>query len=450
MRAFEVVSKRLIGEAAWVAAGQIVSAVAIIASIRIMTELLSPSEFGQLALLLGVSMLAMGLTATPIHQALMRYYADWSRAGRTAALRRVGGRLVARFVLLGSVIIVVGWLVVSARLDGAWFTGLLIAALLIVDTTRLFELSLLNAARRQRGAAFIYAGDAWARPITAIAAVSAFGSSANAVLAGYIAGSALVVVVMHLAMRLEGAGVDKPDPTDTPAAEMPAVTGTDAHLAAAMRRYALPLVPLAIFGWISGVGDRYLIGGMLSLETAGLYVAAYAIASRPFLMLAGIIELTIRPILYNAIAAGDPTQTARVKRTWITITGVGAVFGILGFLFLSHQVGGLLLASEYRAAIDLMPWIAVGYALYTLSNVFSRFCYAFDDTKAVLLLTVAGAVIGIAVLLPAIHFVGLWGAAAAVPVRFGIELALSTIMARRAERTFIARAASNALARGYP
>jgi len=431
--------QRLLREGAWVAAGQILSAIGALVSIRIMTELLAPREFGQLTLLLGVAALALGLSANPSLQAIMRYYPDWSNADNIGTLRRVGARMIARFVGVAAILLAGGWLAAGHLIGGAWFTGLLIASVLIIDSVRSFELTLLNAARRQRDAAMIYTADAWSRPLMAIAAVFVFGPNANAALAGYILGSGLVVATAVLTIRPEKIG-----------REAWASRGEQhRELARTISRYALPLAPLAIFGWISGVGDRYVIGGMMSLEAAGLYAAAYGLASRPFLMLASIVEMTMRPSLYNAIAANDLPHTARAKRTWVLLVSAGAAAGVLAFYLLSNVVGNLLLGAEYRLATALMPVVALGYALYVVSNVFSRFCYAFDDTRAVLILTVAGSIAGLAVLVPAIHFAGLWGAAAAVPIRFGLELALSKFLAQRAEQAFRARSANKVVAAAW-
>lgn len=419
---------RILRDGAWVAGGQIASAVAALVSVRIMTELLAPEEFGRLALLVGAAALALGLTANPRLQALMRYYPDAAREGRVAVLRAVGVRLIAPLVALAAAILSGVWIAAGPWLGDAWFTGVLVAVLLVVDCLRSLELALFNAARRQRAAAPIYAADAWSRPLMAIVCVFAFGSSAEAALAGYIAGSAAVVLAMRLWMRLEGVGGrDAPEDTDG---------GGTAELAASIRRYAWPLAPLAIFGWLSGVGDRYVIAGMLSLHDAGLYAAAYGLASRPFLMLAGVVELTMRPVLQNAVAAKDAALVARTKKAWILTMTAGAAFGVVCFMLLSDWVGHLLLAEQYRSATALMPWIALGYALYNMAIVYTRFCYAFDDTRAVLMLTVVGAVIGLAVLFPAVAIHALLGAAAAVPLRFGVELVVAAFLARRAEHVF--------------
>lgn len=423
-----LLGRRIVRDGAWVAVGQVFSAVAALVSIRIMTELLAPEEFGKLTLLVGIAALALGLTANPRLQALIRYYPDAMREGRVGVLRATGLRLIWPLVALAVAVLAGAWVVAAPWLGGAWYTGLLVAMLFVTDFLRSLELSLFNAARRQRDASLIYVADAWSRPLMAAVAVLALGPNADAALAGYIAGSALVVLAMRAAMRLEGSF----ERHIHPAGDSPGMT----DLASSIRRYALPLAPIAIFGWLSGMGDRYVIAGLLSLEDAGLYAAAYGLASRPFLMLGGVVELTMRPVLQNAVAAGNTPLIARAKATWLLIMAASAAFGVLSFVLLSDWLGHLLLAPQYRTATALMPWIALGYALYVVSNVFSRLCYVFDDTKAVLWLTVAGSMIGVLILVPAIGVGGLAGAAVATALRFGIEMALSVPLSMRAERRF--------------
>ena len=64
------------------ASGQVLSALAALVSIRIMTELLPPEEFGRLTLLLGAAALALGLAATPRLQGCLQ---SRTRAGSQRA-----------------------------------------------------------------------------------------------------------------------------------------------------------------------------------------------------------------------------------------------------------------------------------------------------------------------------------------------------------------------------
>jgi O-antigen/teichoic acid export membrane protein len=418
--------RRIVRDGAWVAFGQVGSAVAALASIRIVTELISPEEFGRLTLLVGMAALALGLAANPRLQALIRYYPEARQEGRTHALRIAGFRLIWPLALLAAGVLAGGLGLSSRWIGGAWYTGILVAALFATDCLRSFELALFNAARRQRAAALVYAADAWSRPLMAMAAVSAFGSSGEAALAGYTAGSALVVIAMRAWLRCEGRGKGNED--DARRAER------GEALCLAIRRYALPLAPIALFGWLSGVGDRYVIAGLLSLEDAGIYAAAYGLASRPFLMLAGVVELTMRPVLQEAAASGNIPLIGRAKRSWLLVIAAGATLGTIAFLVLSGWIADILLAPEYRAAAALMPWIALGYGLYAMAGVYTRLCYVFDDPRAVVTITAFGGIIGLLMMVLATFLAGLEGAAGSTSVSFGAQLLLSHVLALRSQR----------------
>lgn len=416
----------------WVILGQGSGILAALVSVRVMTELLQPSDFGLMTLLIGISALGLGVAANPRLQALMRFYPDCVRGGRLVQLRGQSGKDISKYVAWTSFAVCALWLSGSSILGGQWYTGFLIAGLLVTDAARTFELSLLSAARRHKDVSIITIADAWFRPLMAFASVSVFGASADAAIFGYIVAAMLVLVPMKITLRLEG--------LEEHAELITRPTESNADpISVLLRRYALPLAPLAIFGWLSGMGDRYVIGGMLGLEQAGLYAAAYGLASRPFLALFGVIETTARPILQNAIAHDDMAAIFRVKRKFILVTICGATLGVLCFIALAPFMVSLFLAKEYHVAGELIPYIALGYALYMISCVFARFCYAFDDTRSVLLLTIAGAAVGLFTMIPAIYYWGLVGAALAVPARFFVESLISYLASVRAQRRYFSR-----------
>ena len=395
-----------------------------------MTELLSPEEFGSLTLLVGAVALALGLVSTPRLQAVIRFYPEWSKAGRLWLLRKAAESLIHSLVMVAALVILIGGGFVSLFSDQVWYVGLLIAVLLVIDALYAFEQAFLNAARRQRAAAIIQTANAWSRPLTAICSTWLFGFNAEAAVVGYIVGSGLVLIAARYFVRFEGLSPES-------RSSIYVDSKAQFELSKAIKSYALPLAPLAVFGWFSGMGDRYIIAGILSLPEVGLYAAAYGLASRPFLMLSGIIEQTLRPVLQNAIADGIQGEIDIAKRRMLISSILGATAGVVAFIFLKDLAGYIFLSEEYRSATDLMPLIALGYGLLCISSVFTRFCYAFDATRYVFLLTVSGSLIGIAVLIPAAFFYGLQGAVLAVPVRFTVELVLSRLLSRQAENGYM-------------
>ena len=194
--------------------------------------------------------------------------------------------------------------------------------------------------------------------------------------------------------------------------------------------YTRPLIPLGLIGWVSGLSDRYMIAGILTAEDVGTYAAVYGLASRPMLMLSSIAETAIRPAYYSALGRKDPVSK-RYLGAWFVIVFGGAVSVCLFLIYFHQYVSSLLLGPNFRGGSHLMPWIAAGYGLSALSHITTRVCYAYDKTERVLITETIGACLAVGVSLPLIYSVGLVGAAMAVPIYFGIQLALSAYLARR-------------------
>lgn len=425
------IGSRIATEGAWLAGGQITSAIATLASIRVLTELLSPEEFGRLALLVGVATLAFGLTVGPLLQSVQRNYADWKRRGDGELLRSAAMVVVGTVTLVSCLVLFVLGCLVGPAFGEPSGIGMAIAALFAVDVIRSFELVLFNAARRQKHTAFLSAADACARPLIAVSTVLLLGATAENALAGYFLGSAVVVVSIRLAARLEGYA---PRSLERGVSFLRSDLGIESAMP--FLRYSLPLVPLAALAWFNGVGDRYIIGASIGVGEAGLYAAAYGLVSRPFIMLSTMAELLMRPILLDSVASNDPEKSARAKRGWLALVGSGSAVGAILFFLLASLVCRFFLAPAYWSVAELMPWIALGYFFFNLSGVYISICYAYNDTRSVLALSIASSLAMVLILLPFLELYALLGAALAVPVYFGIQGVLSYFMARRAETAF--------------
>jgi O-antigen/teichoic acid export membrane protein len=194
------------------------------------------------------------------------------------------------------------------------------------------------------------------------------------------------------------------------------------------------LIPLAILGWINGLGDRYIIGGILGLEEAGIYAAVYGLVSRPFLLLGRVVELTLRPVYQTAVSQRNHQKARKAINSWLIVTIISTTLGFVLILVLHKQLAFILLGERYRVGAEFMPWIAGGYVLLVTSYVFEKICYAYEQTKYVLYTQISSAVATLLTTFVAITYWGLYGAAVAVPVYFGVQLIVSYLFAVEIER----------------
>jgi O-antigen/teichoic acid export membrane protein len=396
----------------------------------VLTQFLQPAAYGVLSLSLGISVLAIGLISTPTTQAAIHYYpgivADGGVGELLSALLRCFRSTVpwvALAVVLGGL-----WFVESA--NGSALLVLLLTLLIASDCWRSVNLSLLNAARRQRRYALWAAADAWGRPLAGTAVALTVGQSPVAVLASYVLVSATLLLIFSRQLWPDRQHADAVYPESR-----------RRELDSRIWTYALPLVPLGVIAWASSLGDRYIIGGLLNAGEAGVYVAVYGLASIPFMIVVGTAEQALRPVYQAAVSNADRARSRRILSIWLGVVVLCCSVGVLFFAFGNELIAKLFVGKPYRYAAPLMTWIGIGYAIRATSYVFERVCYAYGQTRRVLAIQLC-AVVAAAIVTPlGVVTLGIRGAAMAVPVYFSVQLAVALFQARQTLRAAQANAA---------
>lgn len=406
-------------DAVWLASGQALAAVGTLVGVRLLTHALPPQTFGAISLGLAGVALMIATLCTPLTQAVIHSYAAYAQNGRLYELRS-GLRLAAKRMLRWAVPAFVLAIAVCAVAAPRWLSAAVLLMLLLAsDVRRSVHISVLNAARRHRRYAIWTACDACARPLVALAAVLTIAQSPAVVFGAHLLASLTLTAVFS--SRLFGNGAEE--------SVVPATDGA-IELSARLWQFALPLIPVGLISWSNNLSDRYIIGGMLGLDAAGVYAATFGLASAPFIMLTAVLEQAFRPAYQDAVSSQRRDRAERVFGLWLLTTIVVALLGVLAFSVFRELIAELLLGPLYRSAATLMPWIAAGYALRAVACVFERVCYVHARTARVLIVQLCVLAATLTVTPLAILMWGLQGAAFAVPICFAIYLAAAIGLAR--------------------
>jgi len=405
-----------LSDGAWLAGLQGLAVFGQLAGIRLLTEILPPAVFGEFSLWLGIVALAAAGLANSTMQALLRYYPEYALQGNGGLVKTVAREQLVKLITWTLPVFLTG---ATAALVFGWATmtilGLL-AALVAVEIARMQNTSLLNAVENHRAYGIWAVAEAWGRPLLAWFLVKLMGVSVTLVLAGFLLASLCVWAVMRRSVPRDRTG-------HATITEHPALVDR-------FWKYSLPLLPLGLLGWVSGMADRYMIGALLSPADVGLYVAIYGLASRPMLMFGGILETTIRPAYQNALVKREHQRADNYLRKWVLLVVLGSLTAIalawIGHAWLAH----ILLGELYRSVSYLLPWIVGGYALLILAHVANRVCYANEATRSILLVESTGSLLAIVVGFICIEWAGLIGAAVAISLYYGVQLIMSFRMAR--------------------
>lgn len=413
-------SPRIVREGTWIFAAQIGGALGGLVGVRLLTSLMTREHYGHLVILLGLVALGSNVLGFPVLSAAQRFFPEALVAGRVGAFRGMVVADLRRAIAAAMAILLVGgaaYAMVSA--SAVPFAGFAAAAMLLAaDAVRSLETSLLNASRRQREFAVRTLFDSWGRVALAVLLAWSVSPTAAAVLVGYAAASASV----SWSLRRH---VVSGDGAPGGAAEPWIASIRSSYLA-----FALPLLPLALLNWLPSLADRYILAGMTGTGAAGVYGAAYGLASQPFILVGAFIHSTLRPVLYEAVVRRDRSKERRTMGIWIaSVLGVCGT-GVLLLAILAPWVAKVFLGPVFRApAVALLPWVGGAYALQAVQHAMEARIYAHRRTRRLLLLQIVAATASLALYLVLIPSRGALGAAQATLAAFVITVATATVLA---------------------
>lgn len=411
--------RSIIGRGTWAVAGQVASVTFTLGGTRLITQYLDPGLYGAVNLVQNGVLLLRTLFCSPILSAGVRFYPEAERGHYLAAFRSHLSRNLFRALIAVEVLAVIGALFSIRRLGATPFIVVAIAVYAAADFARTLELTLLGAAQRQRPVAFLSALEALARPILIVLGVVLLGASIAVVL-GAMAGSIIVTLLaLYFTRRRRGTRAERSDNS------MPLAIVDE------MKRFTMPLIPVAALNWATQLSDRYIID-WLTHDTAsiGVYAAGYGVTSAPLMIINGLVLMVLRPVYFTAQSHRDHAKAERTFRIWLISTALCCLIAACSMFAARGFIVSILLGPQYRGAIAVIPWIAFGYVCYAIEQVLEQKMMAQKRSHAVLIAQSAGAAASIIVTIPLVMRFGMMGAAYACPIYFSIQCAVALCMLR--------------------
>lgn len=175
-----------------------------------------------------------------------------------------------------------------------------------------------------------------------------------------------------------------------------------------MLTYCVPLIPTAVFWWIMGVSDRYLVKWFVGSDANGIYAVAYKIPT----ILTILATVFMDTWQLSAIAeSGDRRAQARFyARVWDAFFSAVCLCagGIIAF---SPLLIRLLAAESYYDAWRYIPILTLSMIAAAFSNFMGSVYVVTKKSTASLWTSLAGAAANIALDLLLIPRIGVQGAA---------------------------------------
>lgn len=368
-------------------AGTFGSKLLVFLMVRFYTGYLTPAEYGTADLITQTANLLIPLVSLDITDAVFRFAAE-RRGGRTEAFS-VGLRVIT----LGSA----GTLAVIALLQGVPAVrayGFLLASFVIASCYH----GLCAHFVRAQGNTALFAVQGLFNTALFIGLNVLFLAVFHWGIRGYVLSTtaANLITTVLLIWKARLWRDVRPGPVRGLRRQMP--------------RYCVPLIPTAIFWWIMGVSDQYMVKWFLGSDANGIYAVAYKIPTILTILAAVLLDAW----QLSAIAeSGDRRAQARFyARVWDAFFSAVCLCagGIIAF---SPLLIRLLAAESYYDAWRYIPILTLSMIAAAFSNFMGSVYVVTKKSTASLWISLAGAAANIALDLFLIPRIGVQGAAAA-------------------------------------
>ncbi|WP_026910227.1 lipopolysaccharide biosynthesis protein [Patulibacter minatonensis] len=430
---------------AYQSAGLVAGVLAIV-TLPLYTRHLTRDELGAAETLLTWIILASILLRAGLQEALLRHWFHDDDPDRRARLaRRVTG-----WVLLTSTVLSVVVLVLAEPLSrlvlGESLPGPIRATALGIWAFT--NLEILNALLRAQEARRTYLVSALCNVAltvgTTIVLVVVLDQGASGYLLGNYAASTAVLAGLWwsqrglLGRRTTGAGgrssgVDA-GRVDGAGGDGDAPRGSDSDSAStedrdslrSLLRFGLPTVPPEAAVFALNLIDRQWLVHSDGLAENGVYSAAGKLATL-VIVVARAFQAAWPPLAYELSDEEAPRTYANVVRAYVLVLG----WMIVGLVLLRFQVTDLLLGPEFASAAGALPWLALGWALWGLTWVFTTIAGRHHATGRTLPSALLGLAVNVAALAVLVPPLGATGAAIALVAAYVVALGSAHLRTRR-------------------
>ena len=389
--------KKFAKEGSYVAIGQLISILGTLLLIRLLTQYLSPGEYGELALGLSLGGLITQVIMGGIGNSIGRFYSI------SIEEKDFNGYFYACIKLICYVIAIIFAVSFLLNLLLAIFINaqyikfaVAIVLLSILSGINSYLSSIQNAARQRAIVALHAALDVSLKIIFALLAMYIFGYTSTVVIVGYIISIVIVVISQFIFMwKLIIISDRKFKNINTN------------YWIDRMLNYALPFSAWGLFTWIQQISDRWALERFTTISDVGNYVAIFQFGYSPTVILSSMSIAFISPIIFEKV--GDATIKSKSniaeKIVWrlAMLTLFISFISFIVLLNIHDWIITFLVAEPFRESSKFLPWIMLSGGMFATGQIFSVKLMSELKSYQLTVVKIVTAVIGIL-----LNIVGAW------------------------------------------
>jgi O-antigen/teichoic acid export membrane protein len=378
---------RLSKEGFWIILGQTLAVLGSLVGIRVLTGLLDPKAYGELALGLTVAILANQVVLGPLGNGITRFYAPAAEKGDLYGYFNSVRRLVllaTRVIFFMSLFTVLG-LLIMRRME--WIG--------ITVTTFIFAVfsgynGILNGvqnAARQRAVVALHQGvEPWARFLISAGLIVFFGATSSVAMLGYASAVVLVLGSQYIFFKKK---ISVPEGKHS----------SETDWAKQMLHFTWPISVFGCFTWLQLGSDRWALQAFTKTADVGRYAVLFQLGYYPITLASGMVSQFLAPIFYQR--SGDASDHAR--NTYVNSLSCRLVIltlGITGVAFLiavffHGPIFRVFVAKQYGSVSFLLPWVLAAGGIFAAGQTIALELQSRMKTQIMMTAKITTALLGV-------------------------------------------------------
>lgn len=408
-------------EIVWVAIAQAGVPLASIASVKLLTRLLVPSDYGAVAIVTSCVLAALAVALVPMSGPGTILFHEWTKIGRT---REFLGTLLSFYAVPACLIAVglvflasVRQLSASPLVNAAILYG---ALLVFTEVIKAPAIILINMARLRRRYALLSLLDGWGKLLLVLLMIILAGDTFQSVLVAYALNSAVVAFVGWYGLFNSNSG-------DESSARLPLFS---AALLSSMLKSGWPFYVIGVANWVISVSDRALLGVLMSAHDVGIYSASCQVAAIFPMILYSFVGALVFPVIYQRYSWSPPEAAVLIGQSlgflvWLIVPLT------LGAILWKDVLLSLFVGRGYETGAPVILWVAPALALNTLISITAMPFWLGGRSSTYLVITAGAAACNVLLNLLLIPQMGFLAAAVSTFAAYLILFIASIVVGRR-------------------
>lgn len=379
--------RNLSKEGLWVVLGQLMAVSGSIVGVRLLTGLMPPAAYGELALGMTAATLVNQAIFGPLNNGVTRLYAPAQEQGCLGSYLEAVLKLVSSAT--GVVILLLILSVICLLISGLseWVFIVIAALIFAVLSGYNSILDGIQNAARQRSVVALHQGiGSWLRFCGAGAFLLLLGANSSVAMMGYAISVVIVIVSQCVFVRKitfkNGPGINK-----------------KRNWQDSIWNFTWPISIFGVFTWLHLISDRWALELFSTTTEVGLYTVLFQLGYYPMSMGIGMALQFLTPIFYQR--AGDATDKKRTENvrtmslymTAFTVGGTCLTF-LVAMLF-HKQIFLLFVNIEYISTSYLLPWMLLSGGFFAAGQTLALNLQSQMKIREIMTAKIVTAIIGV-------------------------------------------------------